>query len=359
MRTGVDGRLLKVAGAVTGRVVDSDGAPQRNVGVAVVPAHSKEGIGYEFSPDERGHFAVTGLKPGDYHLCIAPETGEFDFGLDSSDCRAAVIHVTGRRATDQGTLVLDVPVGSVTVTVQDAADGSPVGAADVGLLSPCRYCEDRPDILHTVRDGAVAVDDITGVDGTITFHDVPVGSYVVCTFAHFGQTVAGAPEHGYADACSDNRYSVVVTRNATTTLTQVLQPGGEVRGRIVNADGHPVGGALVVISGASTTDYGPYLSGTDPGSPVADAVTDAQGRYDIRGVVPGTQTICAVAGDFGYEPGECADDLPTVQVVAGQTTVASPTPVTATPFTLAAASAELRARAAARTPTGRATLRRP
>jgi hypothetical protein len=334
VRLGVEDELTRAAAAISGRVVDERGAGAPGLGVYLIPRNGMDGIDGGVT-DAHGRYRVTGLPLDRYYICVAAASDS-----DEGICRHIATPVTLGRVTRVPDLV-HARGGSVTVTVHDATDDGAVAGANVVLVSPCHEADfgcSKLDVLHTARRGAVHASDVTNANGRVTFRGLPPGSYVACTFAHYGQTAAGAPATGYADACSDTTYSLKLGAGGHADLTQSLQTGGEVRGHVVNGQGQPVAGAIVVVSGASPTDYGQW-DGVGGGLPVNDALTDANGNYDVTGVVPGQQTVCVEAADSFSSTG-CTNPA-TVTVTAGAVATAPDVTFVSQSFDAHAAEARL------------------
>lgn len=92
-------------------------------------------------------------------------------------------------------------------------------------------------------------------------------------------------------------------------------PGGSITGRVVDAEGIPVGGAEVYA------DRNESPTGRRP-----DALTDEQGAFSFNNLAPGVYTVSAAKEDAGYPPTDSifyavgAVDTPQVSVYEQQTT---------------------------------------
>ena len=97
--------------------------------------------------------------------------------------------------------------------------------------------------------------------------------------------------------------------------TVVLEPGGVVSGRVLDAAGAAVDGARVTFAAASETRRaleGQRVQGGFASVPKTE--TDAQGRFELVGLDQGFVRVCAEAPDF------LASFTPPVEVRAGQET---------------------------------------
>ena len=139
------------------------------------------------------------------------------------------------------------PTGTLAGTVTNARNGSPIGGAVVHLTGPVTH-----DVITTAAGGY-----------SVT---LPVGAYrlAVSAFGHDGRAA-----------------SATVTEGETTTRDVALfpQPAHRVRGFVRDADGNPLAGATVTITG----------------TPIPTATTDRDGEYSFAAVPHGTYQVSAVA----------------------------------------------------------------
>ncbi|MEW6745139.1 MAG: sigma-70 family RNA polymerase sigma factor [Planctomycetota bacterium] len=152
--------------------------------------------------------------------------------------------------------------GSVRVRVA-LPDGSPVASESVRL-----QCWDRPIPVLELREA------LTDSNGTCTFDDVPAGGVTV-----FPNRQVGAPP-------SSQRGTVVA--GEVLELSATLQPGVNVEGLVVDADGFAVAGATVWASSES-----PALSGCLLGGSIL-ATTAADGTFTLQHMCP-AQALAAWA----------------------------------------------------------------
>ncbi|SCL31872.1 Serine protease, subtilisin family [Micromonospora rhizosphaerae] len=159
------------------------------------------------------------------------------------------------------------PVGTLSGTVTNAADGSPISGATIRVAGPA--------------DRTTATD----ANGRYTMV-LPVGTYEVTATA-FGfrqQAVSG----------------LVISEGATTIQDLALQPAPShaVSGQVRNNDGEPVANATVTVLG----------------KPIAPATTDANGGYSFPSVPEGEYDVRAAAGG-------CSDQQEQHLVVDGDETL--------------------------------------
>jgi protocatechuate 3,4-dioxygenase beta subunit len=160
----------------------------------------------------------------------------------------------------------------LTGAVIAAADGRPLSDFTLGLLRERRSTETHPPVVRAFTD----------VGGTFRWPDPPAGKQRV--FVH-------AP--GYA-LCALGEHDLSVE---LPELTAALAPGAAVRGSVLDAQGNPVPGALVLSEHDSPTD-GLFLAGSE-GSfwlPVQTR-SGPDGRFELAHLTRGVHTLrVSVAG---------------------------------------------------------------
>ncbi|HEV7555653.1 MAG TPA: carboxypeptidase regulatory-like domain-containing protein, partial [Kofleriaceae bacterium] len=236
-------------GRITGRVVDTAGAP---VPASLVrAAHVEAG---EMHPrrnthgDDNGRFVLDGLDAGLHVVWVVCD-----------DCASSRIRAT---TGDDVTLVVGAGV-TIRGRVVEAADGKPVPAFSVQLARP----RARRDVNLDERA-------IIDADGRFQFPGVPAGAF------HVRVTAAN-----HAPISVD----VEVGTDPPPELVIRLSGGGTIRGSIVDRVTHAgVLGAVVSVDGT-----------VDVGSPVmalgSVAVTDASGAFTLDDVPIGVRSIRAHA----------------------------------------------------------------
>lgn len=124
----------------------------------------------------------------------------------------------------------------------------------------------------------------TASDGTYTLNNVPPGTYEVQFYAGCGAIYANQVYEN--QPAQDIAQATVVTVNAgqnTPNINDVLQPGGDIAGSVVDANGHPLSGVCVDAITTTGTSFAGALTDTngDFGSNSAGLVGLPTGSYDI------------------------------------------------------------------------------
>jgi len=214
-------------GAMTGQVTDAED------GSAISGAEVSDGIRTAVT-DAVGMYTIDDVSPGSYQVTASKE------GYQTSSLTVNV--PSGITALANFSLSQIIVPGSITGSVTDAEDGSPIAGA-------------------AVTDGTRTV--TTDASGKYTIADVPAGSYEVT-----------ASKEGYH---SSSLTVTVLSRSsavANLVLTQVIVPGS-ITGSVTDAeDGSPIAGAAVTDGTRMTT-------------------TDATGKYNIANVPAGTYQVTA------------------------------------------------------------------
>ncbi|MGE3173647.1 MAG: carboxypeptidase regulatory-like domain-containing protein [Planctomycetota bacterium] len=298
-------QLTRVHGTVTGL----DG-PVAGVTIELQPTSGDEPVvsgvpgmgGPTALSDRDGAFAIDSVQPGSYRI---------SWGKPEQVARA---HADIEVLPDQAELRQDLRLryGALRVQVVTAEDGEPIEGAEVELVeaagaggapAPQRR---MMMISMTVDADSGGSSDATSmtmgaprattdVDGVVELDDVPPGRYSV-----------RVTHPRFAAARVDDQ---TVTDSGRTDAGRVeLAAAGRLRGRVVDADGQPVGMALVQCRRVG--------AGADP-----DAQPDRQpamgGAFTFGGLTPGRYAVSATA----IGPGGSGDEgqATEVDVVAGKT----------------------------------------
>jgi protocatechuate 3,4-dioxygenase beta subunit len=270
----------EVEGTLTleGRVTFADGKPADGATVSIL---SKPGRG-TFAPDRQtksddaGHFLFERQVAGEYLL-----QAQLDDAVSPS------IRVRLDDATPPVTLVL-LAGASLTVTVVSAQSNQPIGGALVRVL----VANDQ------VAQGDAFREAKTDANGHASFRGLdPIGNHAVWA---------------EADGFAGRQVNVMPSREAGAAWeTRIpLTPGTTVSGRVVDANGAGVSGALVAWANTDMsldeTSFRVFSPFSDYGR-MSEKQTDGQGRYRM-GVPPGSG--CVIAEKPGLRVGaKCHVDV--------------------------------------------------
>ena len=280
--TGVDA-VLAVAGAITGSVTDTAGAPVPSIDVKVW-THGTARFAGTAGSDSNGAYNAKGLPTGSYTLCFDGSyaiSATAPYGYTSS-------------CTGDG-LTVDVVAGQATTFDETVELAGAIGGAVTG--------DDGP-----VAGVWVHVNDSTGNPLSATYTDAN-GEYRVNGLAPGQVTVCFEPSYtagGYQRTCygavpdSVDSSPVTVTAGQLSTADIQLRHGASITGTVTDASGSPIGNVLVSAYGASShLDY--YSQ------------TDASGSYTFTGVTADDYQLCfdpayAAGPTIGGYAAECVDD---------------------------------------------------
>jgi hypothetical protein len=250
-------------GAITGRVTDPTGHPVEGVNVAANPNGDRDPRYHDpVATGADGTYALGGLPASDnYLVCFSPalSRGSTSPNGDLDGCIEGPVVVQAGQVTAHTNLRL-VPGGAIIGTVTDTA-GHPLGNVEV------------------VVDAGLPMGTRTASDGTYRVNRLQFGpSYSVCYAERDTPITGGTSTTGYVRACE---YADIPSVGGTAVTDIQLVAGGEIGGRVTDADGNPISGVKIALmpAGSSLTSggYGP---------------TAADGSYDIKSLAAGTYRLC-------------------------------------------------------------------
>lgn len=216
---------------------------------------------FRFVPAEAGRYGLVSVAAEGY-LPYAPEWGHSPIGLHATP---------GRRITD------------VTITLRPAIDyagevvdpdGRPVAGAEVTILStPGGEAEMAPGEDRFRTDEA----------GAFTFH-APDGAILEARHEPFG------PGRASLDRAAQVSHRLVIQLTPEGT-----ESGGErISGTAESPDGEPLAGVMVLAH----LEVAPSERGERDLLTIGQAVTDAEGRFELPGLDAGTYRLLASHRDF-------------------------------------------------------------
>ncbi|HYQ01539.1 MAG TPA: carboxypeptidase-like regulatory domain-containing protein [Polyangiaceae bacterium] len=234
---------LEAGARLRGTVLAGDWpAPSVRVDVTPAPSGGERG-GASCSTDEQGRFSCAGLSAGDYDVQAG---GALPLG------DAVRVHVEANTAPE---VTLRLPAsGEIRARVKSTGNFDP------------RTISVSARGSNTVLPGELRGDEFV-------FATVPLGSYEV-----FSDSLpAGSSER------------VNITRQGeVANLTLTLPRPHTLKGRVIDAEGHPVPEAWVRASRLQESGFA---------RPTEPALTDAEGSFELAKLVPGRYTLEASGGD--------------------------------------------------------------
>jgi protocatechuate 3,4-dioxygenase beta subunit len=359
VRAGARIELFLFSGASLAGVVRNDGG--RPVEGAVVRAEGDQSWGAPppERTDARGEFFMAGVQPGEYTVVareggrapgiatvvVEPE-GEATTSLTVSDGGCATGRIVGAGGRPlAGRVRVEVfderglPTFAGDLLAADAkADGTfalgplPLGSLGVAVSAP-RHAPRRVEVEILARGrtadlGDVALEAGLSIRGRVRDRE---GSGIAGATVDATLRESGAPSEREAVSEEDGKFLVgglgagrydvsaaasgYATAYATATaggeaLDLRLEPGGQIAGRVVDADGAPVEAAQVSAEDASEP--------RGPGRFFGGRADEGDGRFVLRDVAAGTYSLAVRAGTRGEA------SMSGVRVAAGRTTDVGP-----------------------------------
>ncbi|HYO52115.1 MAG TPA: carboxypeptidase regulatory-like domain-containing protein [Archangium sp.] len=227
-----------------------------------------------------GRFRFVPYAPGTWQLAVVTARGYLPFGPEWGQSPIRLTAVPGQRVSD---IVLALTPEVELLGRVEGPDGQPVAGARVRVLTG----RGGESVLFPTSDRYTSDE-----RGEFRFHG-PEGATVE----------ARHPAHTSARA--EVTPSAVLARRLVLKLgkresTAAAPLGESLAGRVVDGGGTAVTGALVSVTSAASA--WPRRYGDELGY---ETVTDAEGRFAIEGLEPGTYDVTARL--MGLAPGESRD----------------------------------------------------
>jgi protocatechuate 3,4-dioxygenase beta subunit len=350
---------LGQGGLLRGTVRDETEQPSPGRSIGVTEGGSGFSTDNVVRTNDAGDYRVERLRPGAYRLMLYPEPGAASMNMQFKTAtvregeETVVDFDSGVEIAFSGRILRGgTPVGDVTVMLVPAADGAAgagmlqmksarvdgSGRFEVGLSGPGTYNVLVQDLERgvgalsgqariVVPDEPLVSQEIFLEEGSISGRvsdedDLPIeGSMVAASregappgeFGTSTTAVVDAEGHYRLDGVGEGNYDVyavaegyemareTVTVHGTGEVPNVnlrLVRAGELRGRVVDVQGHGIAGAFVFASPAGEADY----AGAMP------AETDAEGNFKVSAPRSGPCDLEAVAR--GHAPGRLNGYLP-------------------------------------------------
>lgn len=256
--------VLRPAGRLKGKVVDQQGDPIQDATVMVQPDPNAMML------TRQGHFSASAQTSADGSFLIEdvePGTLQATVGADryQQQVRSGVEVAAGTEVE----LDFALKVGAVIVGTVTTATGEPVVQANI------QVSEQRDGLIAGNRISAGAQ---TDVEGRYRVTGAPTGLATMAVYHDNNQRLAKSLE----------------VQPGTNTVDLVLEPGFEVTGQVVTADGTPMSGAAVSIQEARLPGFNHFAFHS------SQAVSAAGGAFTLSGVRAGKYVV--TASQEGYAP---------------------------------------------------------
>lgn len=238
-------------GSIQGKVVDAGGGPIHNATLTAI--RDGQPVKYAFT-DKEGIYVISGLAPGRYDIRAEREgyATAGRSGIQLSKLQKEVVDFELVRG------------GSFSGSVVDESE-EPILNANVTLYASSA----RDNLQWLVRSFRAR----TNKDGGFRIDNVSPGEYIA-----LAQHEAHIPSE---------RTPFTIDNENPTTHKFVLETGGSVSGTVTDLDGGPVAGVQVWLSSVEDTII--FSRG---------ARTDADGKYVLGGLKPGSVDIRTLAPGF-------------------------------------------------------------
>jgi hypothetical protein len=265
-------------GAISGRVLDSDGEPVTGAAVQVAPVNSKKaGVpAFSAATDDRGEYRAYNIPPGKYHIAVSyepsfqqrqvrmqrpAETSALTYYPAALDPKQAqTINVEGG-ADLRGYDVRMLSARGVTVRgVVSAVGGAPAGAIVFVTLSPIRRTVGFRTYENVVQNPS----------GAFELTPVLAGTYALAATAPLGEQKLSA-------------HQVIDVGNADIEGMQLtLAPPQTVSGAIILPEGRKMPAGLVAVLVPRENRYDGAGGLSQPGNDGEFQIRNvAQGDYDV------------------------------------------------------------------------------
>jgi hypothetical protein len=267
---------LSAAADVSGTVTYSDSGNAatglRIYAQSVIPGPSGGG---EAVTDAAGHYDIKRLAAAQYAVGLHPVDVLKDW------CAAADVVDARPGAENQANLSL-IHGGIVTGKVRDEVSGKGLAGLNVGLHGPA----------HPMIAAAIQMD-TTDADGTFTLRVPPGAQFVYLAMAPpegyllpppsptSFQLVGGGHESGQLHADVDVKEGQTVTVN----LDLPRDPSPLVKGRVVDSDGDPAAGAIVLFDVPPARGKPPTVVRGVPAGFKPSVQADSEGQFQLHAPV--------------------------------------------------------------------------
>ena len=286
--------------SIEGTVVNAvTGEPLKKAHLTLRPIGQANGVPYGTSTDSAGHFLVDDVDPGRYNF-MATRNGfvSQQYSLDGSARRGTTLTLSnGQKLKD--VVFKMTPQGVITGRILDE-DGDPMSNVSVQCMV-FGYQRGKRQLMP--RNGS-STNDL----GEFRLHDLPPGKYILSATYQSPEMYMGVQERtvgaSQAVRAAEERYAPTYYPSATNpeSASQIeITPGSQIGGinitlvrvRAVRIKGHVTN----LAEGNSRRRVNVMLMPRDsPGFFMPRAIArplDAQGNFQMQGVVPGSYLLRA------------------------------------------------------------------
>ena len=268
---------------ISGVVLDEQQIPIANARIGVARTSPRPTLTGSATTNQQGEFKVRGLQDGSYGLSVqAPgytngRSGRVNAGADNVQ------------------IVMQV-MGSVSGRVSGSRSGDSISSFQLEILRTRRGNQQ-----YGLTGQRYKFDE---TDGTFELPDLAPGSYILLGRAD-----------GYAPTYSS---SFSIGRTKVEGIDILLEPGGVIKGTIVDGEGRPVSSAVISVHGQDfTLDSNDTLFGSalgDPNNmPQLKTRSNSKGEFTLDNILAGSLTL-------QVEHSEYLDELVTSMSSSGTTT---------------------------------------
>ena len=277
--------VLRDGGTLTGEVFGEGGKPAQ--GLLVQATQMKDFDSQMTFSDAEGEFRIEHLLPGTWQVVAMPTRNEREAGSDD-----------GKGATD-GMMDMITKMKTAVVTVAEGEETHVVLGAP-----PKDPVEVHGTVTHSGEPmtGAMVAFIAEGKDALKGMKTATVkkdGAYAVRLDAPGDYSISVQRLFGGMGAQSTVEFSEKIPETKDHRL-DLEMPTARVSGRVLGPEGEPAVGARISLHPETPVEVGTFWGGQ-----YHEGVSDAEGRYDIQMLRPGTYVVGAggmtMGGIFGDE----------------------------------------------------------